>query len=165
MIPVVIIGRTIAVLTAYFVMSPCNPVKLSLRELLFISYGGMIRGAIAFALVLKIPEEPIHFPERDVIITTTLALVIFTTLVFGTFMNMVQKILVPVNNNKVISLSIQANPSGEHEDHHEVHIHPNMENDLEKPMVEGSEPVVRDCGYFLAQMDINYFRPWFILNY
>ena len=71
------------------------------RELLFITWGGMIRGAIAFGLVLKIPDgektENINgkdvsvpiFKERGAIVTTTLALVIITTLFFGTFMPVV----------------------------------------------------------------------------
>jgi NhaP-type Na+/H+ or K+/H+ antiporter len=67
--------------------------NISLRELCFISYGGMIRGAIAFGLVLKIPDEEV-FKERGVIVTTTLALVIITTLFFGTFMAFTQKVLV-----------------------------------------------------------------------
>lgn len=65
-----------------------------MRELCFISYGGMIRGAIAFGLVLKIKEGD-GFAERGVVITTTLAVVIITTVVFGTFMPLVQAILVP----------------------------------------------------------------------
>jgi NhaP-type Na+/H+ or K+/H+ antiporter len=60
----------------------------------------MIRGAIAFGLVLKIPKDPSEdgyvFKERAIIITTTLANVIFTTVFFGSFMPVVQKILVPV---------------------------------------------------------------------
>lgn len=59
----------------------------------------MIRGAIAFGLVLKIPDkpegEPDHFKERGVVITTTLAVVIITTVLFGTFMPLVQAWLVP----------------------------------------------------------------------
>ena len=52
----------------------------------------MIRGAIAFGLVLKIPEvieDGSEFRERRVIVTTTLAVVIMTTVLFGTFMPLV----------------------------------------------------------------------------
>mgnify|MGYP006104249763 FL=1 len=75
-------------------MSLCakNP-DVTFKELLFVTYGGMIRGAIAFGLVLKIPDLPAgdvnHFKERGVVVTTTLACVIFTTVVFGSFMPIV----------------------------------------------------------------------------
>ena len=67
---------------------------MGFKELIFICYGGMIRGAIAFGLVLKIPINEVN-PHRGVIVTTTLALVIITTVVFGSFMPMVQKFLFP----------------------------------------------------------------------
>jgi len=41
----------------------------------------MIRGAIAFGLVLRISGD--RFANRDVIVTTTLSLVVFTTVVYG----------------------------------------------------------------------------------
>ena len=64
----------------------------------FITYAGMIRGAVAFALVLKIPVE--NTPEchgvgclsktnYELLVTTTLILVMTTTLVFGTFIGKV----------------------------------------------------------------------------
>ena len=40
----------------------------------------MIRGAIAFGLVLRIDKS---YTNRDVIVTTSLSLVVFTTVVFG----------------------------------------------------------------------------------
>ena len=46
----------------------------------------MIRGAIAFGLVLKIDDD---MPARPVIVTTTLALVALTTILFGTLMPLV----------------------------------------------------------------------------
>lgn len=64
------------------------------RELVFICYGGMIRGAIAFGLVLKIPKNSKN-PHIGILTTTTLALVIITTVVFGSFMPIVQKCLFP----------------------------------------------------------------------
>lgn len=50
----------------------------------------MIRGAIAFGLVLRIDKSLIN---RDVIVTTSLSLVIFTTVVFGSLLGVIQKIL------------------------------------------------------------------------
>lgn len=56
-------------------------------------YGGMIRGAIAFGLVLKISDDKVDgvpvYRERGIIVTTTLALVIITTVLFGSFMPVV----------------------------------------------------------------------------
>ena len=43
----------------------------------------MIRGAIAFGLVLRIDNT---FKNRDVIVTTSLSLVAFTTVFFGSFL-------------------------------------------------------------------------------
>ena len=44
----------------------------------------MIRGAIAFGLVLKIDKKT--FANADIIATTTLVLVIFTTVFFGSIL-------------------------------------------------------------------------------
>lgn len=83
---IVVLGRIIAVWSAHFLFRMCSKVPdITFRQLLFVTWGGMIRGAIAFGLVLKIPNDPV-FKERGVIVTTTLALVIITTIFFGTFM-------------------------------------------------------------------------------
>ena len=61
-----------------------NP--LNYRELIFIWYAGLIRGAIAFGLVLRI--EP-TFAGRDLIVTTCLSLVVVSTIVFGSTVSLV----------------------------------------------------------------------------
>jgi len=100
MTAIIIVGRCSAVGIAHFLFGLCSKKQdISGRELMFIMYGGMIRGAIAFGLVLKIPDDdpsnPDAFQERGVVVTTTLAVVIITTVMFGSFMPLVQKILVP----------------------------------------------------------------------
>ena len=50
----------------------------------------MIRGAVAFGLVLRIEEE---VENRSVIVTTSLGLVVFTTIVLGSTVATVQKCL------------------------------------------------------------------------
>ena len=55
MTAIIIVGRFIAVWTAHGLFKFCCKMKdVDVNELLFITYGGMIRGAIAFGLVLKI---------------------------------------------------------------------------------------------------------------
>jgi NhaP-type Na+/H+ or K+/H+ antiporter len=55
---IVIVGRLIAVFGTFYLFRLCFRKKtINWRELTFISYGGMIRGAIAFALVLQIPHD------------------------------------------------------------------------------------------------------------
>lgn len=96
-------GRIIGISLAHFSLKCCIRGDIKLNELGFILYGGMIRGAIAFGLVLKIPDEKAlgipfdkrDFPHREQIITTTLALVIITTFVFGTFMRKAGQFFVP----------------------------------------------------------------------
>lgn len=51
------------------------------------SYAGLIRGAIAFGLVLKLDNT--ISKEIEVIITTSLALVLITTLLYGSTMPLV----------------------------------------------------------------------------
>ena len=50
----------------------------------------MIRGAVAFGLVLRIDQT---IENRSVIVTTALALVVFTTIVMGSTVATVQKCL------------------------------------------------------------------------
>jgi NhaP-type Na+/H+ or K+/H+ antiporter len=64
--------------------------QVTFKQLLFICYAGLIRGAIAFGLVLKldsslVPDEN----NRRVIRTTALTLVVSTTIIFGSSMPMV----------------------------------------------------------------------------
>jgi NhaP-type Na+/H+ or K+/H+ antiporter len=58
---IIIIGRTISVFAIYYLFAVCFKSRtIGFNELFFISWGGMIRGVIAFALILKIPHENSH---------------------------------------------------------------------------------------------------------
>lgn len=60
------------------------------KDLIFISYAGLIRGAVAFGLVLRIDKS---IENRPVIITTALSLVVITTVVLGSTVATVSKLL------------------------------------------------------------------------
>ena len=64
--------------------------NVTMKENIFIYFAGMIRGAIAFGLVLNIDTD---IRNRGVIVTTTLTLVLFTTLFFGTIMPLLSRYL------------------------------------------------------------------------
>lgn len=86
MILIVVVGRAFSTIGLYSLLHLCgyerdSPEPLTFKELVFIWYAGMIRGAIAFALVLRI--QPADSINRNVIVTTCLSLVVFTTIVVG----------------------------------------------------------------------------------
>ncbi len=64
---------------------------MNFKQLLFCCYAGLIRGAIAFGLVLRLGEFlPVEIPgnkeKLGVFETTALTLVVGTTLLFGSTM-------------------------------------------------------------------------------
>ena len=92
---VIVIGRLISTFGLIGLLKLCgyekdNPKKVTWKELTFIWYAGLIRGAIAFGLVLRIDDS---FANRGVIITSCLTLVVFTTIFFGSSVGIVGKCL------------------------------------------------------------------------
>lgn len=76
------IGRLCGTLGLISALNLCGyDAKLDIREIIFIWYAGMIRGAIAFGLVLRIHTN--NESNRQVIVTTALMLVVFTTVFMG----------------------------------------------------------------------------------
>ena len=67
-----------------------NVNKLTYTELTFICFAGLIRGAIAFGLVLRLDPNIYH---RSVIVTTCLTLVVFTTVFLGSTIGLLAKCL------------------------------------------------------------------------
>jgi len=63
--------------------------QVTYKELIFIWYAGLIRGAIAFGLVLRI-EDVVN---RSVIVSTSLFLVVVTTVLFGCTMPLLSRCL------------------------------------------------------------------------
>ena len=89
---VVIVGRYIGTVCLLYVISIIigHKREMSFKEAIFLYVAGMIRGAIAFGLVLRMDED---LPNREVIVTTSLCLVIVTTVVFGSSMPIMSKYL------------------------------------------------------------------------
>lgn len=168
---------------------------------MFIAYGGMIRGAIAFALVMKIPHvgsPDCKVPdfcfakeEYDLAVSTTLALVMITTLLFGTFMKAASKWLTgestPANVDtelkpiKVDSGRKTMGGKSAHTayksmmSHYEELIHPNLEkggnedsDDTETPDGSSTGPkAFKDSDFvkWFLKFDAEVIMPLFVRNY
>lgn len=145
---IIIVGRGLGTFGLIFLLRGCCKYKsgISIKELIFIWYAGMIRGAIAFGLVLRIDGK--EYANRDVIVTTSLSLVIFTTVVFGSTVGVVQQCLFSKNphsepaiiNDNVTVLSAGNDEKPEEEGYESVDLsdsdseyerilHPNEEKD------------------------------------
>ncbi len=115
---------------------------LSIKDLFFIAYAGMIRGAVAFGLVLRIDDSVVN---RSVIVTSSLALVIVSTVFMGSTVSSVQRLLFGDLSKKKTEVKdeLEKNPSmiAKPEDsisHHEPFLHPNFDvsqgdQKIEKP--------------------------------
>ena len=92
---IILIGRGLGTFGLIGLLKTCgyeanNKRKITFKELFFIWYAGLIRGAIAFGLVLRISPE---FSNRSVIVTTCLTLVVFSTIFFGSTVGLLGKCL------------------------------------------------------------------------
>ena len=123
-----------------------------MKELVFIAYAGMIRGAVAFGLVLKIDKS---MPNRAVIVTTALCLVVFTTVVMGSTVSTLSRVffgdLQKVNPDYDHYRKLSGDAS-----HHEEILHPNVG----KPVTFETSKQSR-----LKRFDVGVLKPFLIYKY
>ena len=94
------IGRAAAVFIPLGIFAACKKFKISInfKQMLIIWFSGLIRGAIAFALALKIPSE--ISTHKDQLVSITLLIVLMTTIILGGLMAAFAKL---------IGLSVESN--------------------------------------------------------
>ena len=134
------------------------------KDLIFISYAGIIRGAVAFGLVLRIDETVEH---RSVIVTTSLALVCFTTIFLGSTVATMQRFLFGKTGK-------MQDAGGEHDldkSHHEEFKAYNEEEGKEEENEnatigpDGHAVKKVSCKHLLRKMDKSVIKPFLIYNY
>ena len=99
---ILIISRFMTVLLTYYLFRLCQSKKskeknyISLKHLIYLSYAGMVRGAISYSLVARIELDKISSePLQKHLEMSTYLVIIITTVVFGSFTPLVQSICVP----------------------------------------------------------------------
>lgn len=137
---------------------------ISFKQLFFIGYAGLIRGAIAFGLVLRINSE---VTNRSVIVTTCLTLVVGTTIILGATVGLVQKCLFQKDN-------AGEEEESDTESFHEALLHPNEEapekiDDEEGETMSNNTGKKRRqvgcCEKHFTRLDEFFLRPLLIYNY
>lgn len=167
---VLLIGRYVGTVTLLYIISFVfrHKREMSFREAIYLYMGGMIRGAIAFGLVLRMDES---LPNREVIITTSLCLVIVTTVVFGSSMPLMTKFILkppaPKEHKKIESNEEEGKELSnlDHsESFHEVFRHPNEMSLLPEEIEDMGVKSARPIEWFKS-LDEKVFRPFFIYKY
>eukprot|EP00743_Colponemidia_sp_Colp-15_P009650 GILK01010556.1.p1 GENE.GILK01010556.1~~GILK01010556.1.p1 ORF type:complete len:586 (-),score=83.02 GILK01010556.1:269-1987(-) len=84
MILAIMIARGVSLISMnlFYYFATCRRVRAKFSEVAVVWFSGLIRGAIAFALILQVPSA--HY--RGVLVTTTLGICLVTTLFFGAAM-------------------------------------------------------------------------------
>ena len=168
-IAIIVVGRGLGTVGLVALLRLCGQeTNTTWKELLFIWYAGMIRGAIAFGLVLRIDNKS---PNRSVIVTTSLALVIFTTVVFGSTVGVVSKYLfhdcekecatndfTPAPAEKIAGSEEESvDLSSSDESHYSRVLHPNE--------VKTTRKIYTGCAKYFNRFDELIMKPIFIYKY
>ena len=79
---ILIIGKLLATVGLFYLTKSCfkNDNKLGFKEVFYIFWTNMMQGVVAFGLVLRLSGE---FPDREVVVTTCVTLIVTTTILFA----------------------------------------------------------------------------------
>jgi len=89
---IVTVARFVGTYLPFYMMGICkHKFTLTFKQVTFVAYAGLIRGAISVGLVLKLEDYQIHYFE--VIRTTTLTMVVATTIIYGGTLPLVSRLL------------------------------------------------------------------------
>ena len=182
---VVLVGRYIGIVGLLYGISIVfgHKREITFKETIFLYCGGMIRGAIAFGLVLRLDMS---LPNRSVIVTTSLLLVLATTLIFGTLLPFLSKFLLAPSvepdkveapqqeMEKVNSKEYEGEKnengekSSEGEGHdmssyHDMLIHPNF--DAASAASSKVKPKRNSCRRYFKEFDETIMKPILIHKY
>ena len=103
----IVIARISSVLLVQYIFVVLGSERsLKFKECVFLSYAGMIRGAIALGLAIKAEH---FFSDYGFVVASVLALVIVSTLLFGSFMPLVAKCLLdpPKKQPKHVDVAVE----------------------------------------------------------
>ena len=139
---------------------------LTLRDMGFLFYSGLMRGAIALGLVLRIQSD---FANREVIVTTCLALVVFTTIFFGSTTALVGKLFLPqLDSLECQEFEDEDSDTSRKEIRHinEATNEQSALHDTLLPRINNKKrPKKLKCGDYWKRLDEYILRPIFIHKY
>jgi len=164
---IVIFGRFCGVLGLIKLLELCTYKSgVHWQELFFMSFAGVIRGAIAFGLVLRISYD--DAPNRDVIVSTVITIVVITTVLFGSFVGLLTDWAVSAGGEAANVTDNDDFVRLDDVSHHSNLVHPNQEEDSDHQSDNRFEEEVKNMGCLqrcFFKMDRYYLKPWFVHKY
>ena len=149
---VVVFGRIFAIFGLSYIFKLCNfkNFKMKTSQKGIMSCAGSIRGAIAFGLAISI--ETSNELHKEIIISSTLILVFFSTIVFGALMpfmiNFMKKLDPPEDINNEVKL-LDESKEYHHCDHFNF-LHPNFSDKYEGSKEKNLEILKSRVSYWLG---------------
>ena len=185
---IIMLGRCLATVgLVYLLKCLCkyekgHPHPLNLREMCFIWYAGLIRGAIAFGLVLRIDKSNVN---RDLIVTTSLSLVLITTILFGSTVGLLSVCLFEKKKSEEEEEEEEdeepqetveeafADQSSSSSSNRSQLLHPNLEDGSISGPPTNNDPDhakkkkqrIGCCAKFTTRLDEGILKPMFIYKY
>lgn len=162
---IVVFGRFCGVLGLIKLLELCTYNSgVKWQELFFMSFAGVIRGAIAFGLVLRITYH--DAPNRDVIVSTVITIVVITTVLFGSFVGLLTDWAVAAGGEAVTV----DDDFVRHDDvsHHSDLIHPNHDETSDHQSDNKFEENIKEMSCLqrcFFKLDRYYLKPWFVHKY
>lgn len=166
---IVVLGRVVAIFGLSWFMGACGvkSFKLKTSQKGIMSYAGSIRGAIAFGLAIGIDTN--NKRNKEVLISTTLILVFFTTVFFGALMPLMIKLLKKLDKEETSVVNIaspmleQAGKEGETLCENFNFVHPNFVDKYEGSKEKNFEVLKNRISYWLGhywfEFDDVYIKP------
>ena len=170
-IVMIIVGRFFAVIVQIWILKffCVDSFKLKTSKKLTLTFSGTVRGAISFALAISI-----HSPNeinREVLISSMIYIVLFTTVVFGGLMPLVSKCLKMLETG---SSSIELSDSSELGQEEALYTfnHPNFKGDIRsktKKEKKNIEELKKQVSYWLSHYWIEFddvcIKPKLVFNW
>lgn len=156
---ILILGRAAGTIGIFFLTKRNDePQILSFKDVIYVFYSGLMRGSIAFGLLLRINND---LPDREIILTTCLTIIVVTTIIFGSTTGLLARMLLFNNydSKQLLLVESKSNISAK--------LDLSDKSQIKDPLLPQKKGEKRNLTFldYVKRFDEYILRPIFIYNY